>query len=296
MRRTIPIDRRLDLRATIGGLGMKAAGRAPISDREAWFAGRTPDGPASVRMQLDDGSVEAEAWGPGAAWRLDRLPQLLGLHDDIDDFSPPPGLVYELHRRHLGLRLGSTGSVFEAALPAIIGQRVTGKGAAASFRKIARRWGEPAPGPVPLRLAPEPSALAPLSYEDLHPMGVERSRAQIVIEAARRASRLEEIIDMDRAAAYARLTAVRGIGAWTAAHVMGIAWGDIDAVQVGDYHIPHTVSYALAREPRGDDARMLELLEPYRGQRRRVIMLLKLGGIHEPKFGPRRAIQRIETI
>ena len=57
------------------------------------------------------------------------------------------------------------------------------------------------------------------------------------------------------------------------------ALGDDDAVSVGDFHIPNLVAWALAGEPRADDARMLELLEPYRGRRALVIRLLELSGL-----------------
>ena len=45
--------------------------------------------------------------------------------------------------------------------------------------------------------------------------------------------------------------------------------------------------WALANEPRATDERMMELLEPYRPQRRRAIVLIKLSGIHAPRYGPR---------
>jgi len=47
----------------------------------------------------------------------------------------------------------------------------------------------------------------------------------------------------------------------------------------GDLHLPHVVSWALAGERRGTDERMLELLEPYRGQRGRVVRLLMAASI-----------------
>ena len=72
--------------------------------------------------------------------------------------------------------------------------------------------------------------------------------------------------------------------------------GDADAVPVGDFHIPNMVCWALAGEARGDDARMLELLEPYRGQRARVVRLIKHAGVTAPKYGPRLAPQRIEDM
>ncbi|MEZ5297750.1 MAG: hypothetical protein R2697_16170 [Ilumatobacteraceae bacterium] len=49
------------------------------------------------------------------------------------------------------------------------------------------------------------------------------------------------------------------------------ALGDVDAVIVGDYHFPNTVAWALAGEARGDDDRMLALLEPYSRQQGRVL-------------------------
>jgi hypothetical protein len=41
---------------------------------------------------------------------------------------------------------------------------------------------------------------------------------------------------------------------------------------------------------------MLELLEPYRGHRARVIRLLTLGGIQAPRFGPRMRLRKIAAI
>jgi 3-methyladenine DNA glycosylase/8-oxoguanine DNA glycosylase len=126
-----------------------------------------------------------------------------------------------------------------------------------------------------------------MSYEDLHVFGIERGRARIVIEVARRASRLEEILDMDGGRARQRLNAVRGIGPWTIAGVMGPAWGDRDAVPLGDFHLPNTVSWLLAGEPRGTDQRMEELLEPHRPYRRRAVILIKLSGATAPRYGPK---------
>ena len=101
---------------------------------------------------------------------------------------------------------------------------------------------------------------------------------------------------MSPADAERRLRAIPGIGAWTAAEVRRVALGDPDAVSVGDYHLPNLVSWALAGEPRGDDERMLELLEPYRGQRGRVQRLLELSGMRAPRYGPRTPLRSIASI
>jgi 3-methyladenine DNA glycosylase/8-oxoguanine DNA glycosylase len=94
-------------------------------------------------------------------------------------------------------------------------------------------------------------------------------------------------------AARARMLAVPGIGPWTAAHVAISALGDADAVALGDYHLPHTVTYAFTGDARGDEARMLALLAPYAGHRGRVIRLLMNAGISAPRFGPHRALRRL---
>ena len=90
---------------------------------------------------------------------------------------------------------------------------------------------------------------------------------------------------MPRGEALAHLMRVDGIGIWTASIVARYALGDPDPVEVGDYHIPNGVAYALAGEPRGTDERMLELLAPWTGQRGRVVRLLKAGTRGAPKYG-----------
>ena len=98
---------------------------------------------------------------------------------------------------------------------------------------------------------------------------------------------------MDMPSAYQRLLAFPGVGPWTAAKVAMVALGDADAVPVGDYHLKHSVGYALEGTPRSTDERMLELLEPYRGHRARVIRLIIAAGIGAPRFGPRKPLRNI---
>jgi 3-methyladenine DNA glycosylase/8-oxoguanine DNA glycosylase len=74
-----------------------------------------------------------------------------------------------------------------------------------------------------------------------------------------------------------RLSALRGIGPWTTDMILGFGAGDTDAVPLGDLHLPNLVCRMLAGEDSDSEQRMLELLEPYRGQRFRVIRLLWTG-------------------
>jgi len=291
--RTIEVEGPLELAAVC--FALKGPGGATSHFRHGVLRRATFNeaGPVQLAVRRLPDAIEAEAWGPGAFAELDTLPALLGLDDDPTQFRPAANPLAQLVKRFSGLRLGATGRVFEVLAPTILAQRVTSREAKLGYSRLSRALAAPAPGPAGMLLPLRAEAVADLSYEDLHRFGIERGRALVLREAARRAKRLEEITTMERTAAYARLEAVRGIGPWTSGHVMGIAWGDRDAVPVGDFHLPNTVAWVLAGEPRADDERMLELLEPSRPHRRRVVLMLKRSGAGAPKFGPRVAVQDI---
>ena len=249
-----------------------------------------------MRLGRADGAVEADAWGPGASWALDSVPDLVGAGDDASGFAPKDGLLRELHRLHAGVRIGRSNAVVEALVPTILEQKVTGGEAIRSYARLVRALGEPAPGPDRLLVPPSPEVLAgTLSYA-FHRFGIERRRAETIRRACDRASRLEEATTMEPQDATRRLTAISGVGPWSAAEVARVALEDADAVPVGDYHLPGLVAWALAREERADDDRMLELLEPYRGHRARVLRLLMIGGPMPPRRAPKRALRAIEAI
>jgi 3-methyladenine DNA glycosylase/8-oxoguanine DNA glycosylase len=276
----------LDLRRTLSALGIQnwAGGKA-------WWTVATGSGPATVALSAGQGRVEATGWGSGAEEALAGVPRLLGFDDDPASFDADG--LRELHLRSLGLRLGATGAVFDALVPAVLGQLVTRVEAKASYQRLRTGLGAPAPGPRDdLIVPPAAETIAAKAYEDLHPFGIERKRAATLIEAARRARRLDEIMYMDRDDAYRRLTAVQGIGPWTAALVMGEAWGDRDAVPVGDHNLPSMVTWALRRQRKGTDEEMLDLLEPFRPYRRRAVMLLKQSGVKPPRRGPKTPVRR----
>jgi 3-methyladenine DNA glycosylase/8-oxoguanine DNA glycosylase len=251
-----------------------------------WRAMRAPSGPATVRLVPDGKTIHVTAWGPGAAWAADNAAALAGALDAPQAMVPRHPLIGELVRRHPGLRLPRTNRPFEALLPAICEQKVTGFEARAAYRAILWAHGEPAPGPGVLRLAPKPSLLADLPYFAYHRFGLERRRADVIRRAAALADRLE---GLPVGEAILLLGRVPGIGPWTLAEVARVAFGDPDAISVGDYNLPSLVAWALAGERRADDARMLELLEPYRGQRGRVQRLLEVSGLRPPRRGPRMA-------
>jgi 3-methyladenine DNA glycosylase/8-oxoguanine DNA glycosylase len=295
--RCIPLNVPLDLRLTLGVLRERASDPClRLSSTDAVRVTRTPEGPATIELQMRGTELAARAWGPGAVWALDHTSDLVGLHDDHGDLRPPHRLVRDLVRRFAGLRQGRTLAVFETLVPAIIGQRVTGWEAGHSYRAVVGRFGEPAPGPHRMKLPPSAETVAGLGYSDLHPLGIERQRAETLRRAAVEAPRLERNAAGEPDLVLRRLAAIRGIGVWTSGHVARTALGDPDAVILGDWNLPHTVAFALAREERATDERMLELLAPYAGQRGRVQRLIATACGPAPRRGPRRPLRNLARI
>ena len=259
-------------------------------------ASRFASGPATLRMRILGESVLAQAWGPGAAEALDVVPSLIGERDDPAPLVARHPIVADTQRRLPGLRLTSGAQVYETLLVSILGQKITSFEARRSFAGLVRRFGERAPGPLGLLLPPSPGKLSRLPYWALHPLGIERRRADTLRAAAAAATQLERLASLPSAERIEKLMTLPGIGPWTAAEAARLSFGDPDAVSVGDYHLPRLVCWALACVSGGDDARMLELLEPYRGQRARVVLLIENAGLRFARRAPRMSPRSIAAI
>jgi 3-methyladenine DNA glycosylase/8-oxoguanine DNA glycosylase len=258
---------------------------------DVWRAVRAPEGPATLRVSpcSSAGEVVAEAWGPGGRWVLDGLPSLLGDDDDPAGFRADlHPVVAEAWRRRPHVRFGATHRLWEALVPAVIEQKVTGQEAFAGFRRLVHRYGERAPGPGrELRLwvqpAPDTVRLVP-SWEWLR-MHVDPARSRTLVRAATVAATLERL---GRDEADARLRTLPGIGEWTSAEIRSRVFGDPDAVSFGDYHIAKDLGWAMTGTPY-DDEEMRAFLEPWRPQRNRVVALVHGFAGGRPRRGPRMA-------
>lgn len=288
---------RLDTRRTLSVLSR--GGGDPTfrrDERGIWCTARTACGLATLLIASDpqaSGVLRCETWGPGQEALLASVPGMLGEHDDPSGFVPEHPVLRELAHRFPGLRVTRTGRVFEALVPAVLEQKVTGKEARGAWRWLVNRYGEAAPGPGPagLRICPPPELWARIPSWDWHRAGVDGKRSRTIIAAARVAEALERTLALGSGPAVeAALRNVPGIGIWTAAEIAQRAHGDADAVSVGDFHLAGHVGWALTGH-RVDDARMLELLEPYRPHRFRVVRLIELGVPRPPAFGPRMSVR-----
>jgi 3-methyladenine DNA glycosylase/8-oxoguanine DNA glycosylase len=295
--------RPVDLGATLGPLRRGGGDPTFRSDPFGgiWRAVQTPDGPGTERLAVGlDGAVEARTWGPGGPWLLETLPTLLGADDEAgaadwdarvrgSDVHP---LLRTAWRTRPGWRVPRTLRVWESLVGAVLEQKVTGGEAKYAWRRLILAHGTPAPGetvPVGLTVPPDPRTWGLIPSWEWHQAKVGPDRSRTLVAAASRAAGLERTVTLPAADAGRALRSLPGIGEWTSAEVRQRAHGDPDAVSVGDAHLAQQVVYALTGAMDGDDARLLELLEPWAGHRYRVIRMIELSGVTRPRRGARYA-------
>ncbi len=280
-----------------------------------WNAFTTADGPATLRLSPvggtaagahDDGPrvparVDVQAWGPGAELAARAAPRLMGADDDWSGFDEPefhatlPRMVREARRRSHALRLPASGRMVDQLVPIILEQKVTVIEARRGYRYLVQRYGTPAPqagSSTPQGLLVPPTAAQWLQVPswEWHKAGVGPQRSATVMRALRSAAALERLAGLPAAEAGLKMQTIPGIGIWTAAEVVQRTHGCPDSIAVGDYHLAAYVGAALTGR-RTDDAGMLRLLEPWNGQRQRVVRMIQSTGFRKPTFGPRMTIQ-----
>lgn len=303
----MPVERTLSFPGPASpGLTMAPQRRGPgdpcyqlDADRAIWRTSLQNSGPVTARIRRTaPNTVTCQAWGDGADEFVEALPALLGLDDDAGDFTPHHPVIEAAHRRVPHLRLGRTGRVLEALVPAVLEQRVPGADSFRSWRLLVTRFGGPAPGPAPARMRVPPSAdvWRRIPSWEFHRANVDPGRARTIVGCAQRAAALERLAGRPVAAARDALAALPGIGIWTAAETAQRAFGDADALSIGDYHIAKMVGWTLIGRP-VDDAGMVELLEPVRPHRYRAVRLLEVSGLAvEPRRGARLPVQHIADL
>ena len=282
-----------------------------LTDHSFLHASFTPDGPATLwlRWSRDPAPVDAcglvaEAWGPGRDWMLSGIDSLTGAGDRPSEatqhFDGAPSAVSRALRDTHTIHIGASRNLYHALLPTVIAQRITGNEALRQWRRLCRALGAPAPGPAAvagdLLLPPAPDSLQSRPAWWFHPLGIEAKRARALAQVARHHDKFWDWSITGTATAGSRLRLIHGVGPWTVGSVLGPALGDADAVPIGDFHFPHIVAWNLAGEARATDARMLELLAPYQGQRGRVLRALVRCGKDAPAFGPRRRVLSIQHL
>src|SRR5207237_9951197 len=241
---------------------------------------RGRDGAGAMRLRgAAICGIGAEAWGGGAEHAVaGDAPGAVGSFDDPTPFVAHDPVVAQALRDHRTVLL-TRADPFPVIVAAVLEQKVTGTEARTAWRQVVRMTADEAPGDHGLRLPPDAERVASIRSSELTRLGVTGMRATTLREVARHPGKIAALAGAPLEEARSWLRRLPGVGPWTEAEVARLALGDPDAVSVGDFHLPNIVAWALAGEARGTDDRMLELLEPYRGQRGRVQVLLEASGI-----------------
>lgn len=319
--RELALPEPVDLRATLAFLRRgrgdptmltgEGSTAGPSDWRQVWRAQRTPEGPATLRLRVIEGPptaaarLHAAAWGPGAAWSLARAGELLGEGDDWSGLDArlaaraeigdaAAAALQRVRRRTRGLRLTRSHLVLEAAVAAVLEQKVTGVEARRAWRQLVRQHGERAPGPAPegLTVIPDAEGWRSIPDHDWHRAGVGPQRMATIRRVAAVAPALQRTLALGRGGpqAVAAFRSIPGVGLWTAAEVLQRSHGDPDTVSVGDAHLPHVIGTWFTGD-RTDDDGMLALLAPYAGDRHRVVRLITSLGVEAPRFGAKATIE-----
>lgn len=265
-----------------------------------WRATLTPYGPGTVSISapLSENPL-VRGYGPGGEWLEERALDLLGAHDEIPTIIAAHTSVANAQRRFGRLRIGRSLTPYHELLPTALAQRVTAVEALRQWRELVRDFGAPAPGPLShLRLPPAPEVLVQLPYFSLHGYGIEKKRADTIRAIARESGWLfgTDFSLLTPQQATEQLQRIPGVGVWTSAVVGGLAFGDADALQVGDFHVKNTAAWALRGVPRGTDEEMVRDMSPYAGQRHRVMRWLEMAGHRAPARGARQRIVSITRL
>jgi 3-methyladenine DNA glycosylase/8-oxoguanine DNA glycosylase len=269
------------------------------SDGAVWRTSLLASGPVTARLtRAGPDTVNCEAWGSGAGEFADALPALLGAADDPGGFAPQEPTIAAAHRRAPYLRIGRTDRVLEALIPAVLEQRVPGAESFRSWRVLVGKFGAPAPGPAPGRMRVPPSAQVwrRIPSWEFHRANVDPARARTIVGCAQRAPSLERLAGRPPEQARTALMSLPGVGVWTAAETAQRAFGDADALSIGDYHLAKLIGWSLLGRPIDDEA-MVALLEPLRPHRYRAVRLLEVSGLaRNPRFGPRQPTRNLRAL
>jgi AraC family transcriptional regulator of adaptative response / DNA-3-methyladenine glycosylase II len=145
-------------------------------------------------------------------------------------------------RRNPGLRVPGACDAFELAIRAVLGQQVSVAAATTLAGRLVERFGEPVEiGPELTHLFPRPEALADA---DVAAIGLPGARAATVRALA--ATVVNGSLHLDGACdlgeSVKRLTALPGMGAWTAQYIAMRALAEPDAFPSGDLGLRRALS------------------------------------------------------
>ena len=188
---------------------------------------------------------------PEAIAILRRDPVMAGL---LDRFGPLDEVLRRRGRRPT--------QAYGALLRAIVGQQLSTKAARTIYGRLEAMFDERAPTPAELLAADE---------EQVRGAGLSRPKVAYLRDLAEHVEdgrlELDRLAELPDEEVIAQLTAVKGLGEWTAHMFLVFHLGRPDVLPVGDLGIRNAaaLAYGLDSPPKPDELR--ELAEPWRPHR-----------------------------
>jgi DNA-3-methyladenine glycosylase II len=148
-------------------------------------------------------------------------------------------LMRKLEAEHRGLRLPRWPTLFEALVTSILLQQIATTVAITFRRRVVERFGEQLEVDGLTYFAfPRAERLAGASVEELRALGLSNAKATCIVEVARACASGElsstALAGEDNETVIARLSALRGIGRWTAEWVLMLHFGRTDVFAAAD--------------------------------------------------------------
>ncbi|MDT7543074.1 MAG: DNA-3-methyladenine glycosylase [Acidobacteriota bacterium] len=197
----------------------------------------------STRTTLDRSKVTAwEVTTELLAEAEQAARQMFSIEHDLKKFRAQiqdDPLLGRLEAEHRGLHLPRWASLFEALANSILLQQIATSVAWTFRRRLVERFGERLTVDDKKFYAfPLPSSLARSPVEALRALGLSGAKAQSIIELARACEegRLDgpSLAREDNETIIARLSALRGVGRWTAEWVLMLHFGRTDVFAAAD--------------------------------------------------------------
>jgi AraC family transcriptional regulator of adaptative response / DNA-3-methyladenine glycosylase II len=226
---------------------------------QGWLQARFDASGNRVELRVSDSLREV------LPWVMTRLRAMLDLDAD------PRVINQVLHERFPagdGLRVPGTLDGFELAVRAVLGQQITVAAARTLATRLVQQFGAPLATPFAAlnRLFPTPTALAAASADALGQLGIVRQR-QTAIQALANAvltQRLQLHPGVEVTSTLATLTALSGIGDWTAQYIAMRALRWPDAFPAGDVALHKALEVRGAKNPARQALLASQCWQPWR--------------------------------
>ena len=217
------------------------------------------DTPVEIAVEQAGSRLHVSATGAGrlpadARSRVaSMLERTLGLRADLAAFyrfARHDPELRPLVERFRGVKPPRFPTVFEALLNAFACQQLSITVGVELLNRLAGRYGVAAPDGS-AHAFPDPKALAPLRIDSLRRLGFNRAKSRATIELARAVAGgrvdLQSFDGLDDDAAVDALSALRGVGRWTAEYVLLRGFGRLHIVPGDDVGAQNALRRWLGR-------------------------------------------------